>query len=89
MSITLNPTDAAEAELKAGQLARVTSGTGELVMPVEISDDVPPLVALVPKGRWPKFEPSGANVNILNPGDKSDMGESSAVHGIEVRVEPA
>jgi anaerobic selenocysteine-containing dehydrogenase len=87
MSITLNPADAAELELSVGQLARVTSSAGELILAVEISDDVPPAVALVPKGRWPKFEPSGANVNVLNPGFKSDMGESSAVHGIEVRVQ--
>jgi len=89
MSITLNPADAAELGLAVGRLARVTSSAGELTLQVEIRDDVPRAVALVPKGRWPKFEPSGANVNVLNPGCKSDMGESSAVHGIEVRVEAA
>ncbi len=88
MSVTLNPVDAAERGLVDGQMARVVSDTGELVMAVEVSADVPCAVALVPKGRWPKFEPSGRNVNVLNPGCKSDMGESSAVHGIEVRVEP-
>ena len=88
MSVTLNPADAAERGLVEGQMARVVSDTGELVMAVEVSADVPCAVALVPKGRWPKFEPSGRNVNVLNPGCKSDMGESSAVHGIEVRVEP-
>ena len=30
-----------------------------------------------------------ANVNVLNPGIKSDMGQSSAVHGIEVTVTAA
>ena len=88
MSVTLNPADVAERGLVDGQMARVVSDTGELVMAVELSVDVPCAVALVPKGRWPKFEPSGRNVNVLNPGCKSDMGESSAVHGIEVRVEP-
>jgi hypothetical protein len=29
---------------------------------------------------------SGANVNVLNPGEKSDMGESTAVHSVEVTV---
>ncbi|HLN04984.1 MAG TPA: molybdopterin dinucleotide binding domain-containing protein, partial [Acidimicrobiales bacterium] len=86
MSITLNPVDAAALELARGELARVTSETGQLVLPVEVSDDVPPAVALLPKGRWPKLEPSGANVNVLNPGRKADMGESSSVHGIEVTV---
>ena len=89
MSITLNPIDATALGLAGGQLALVTSEVGQLVLPVEVSDDVPPAVALVPKGRWPKLEPSGANVNVLNPGRKADMGESSSVHGIEVTVEAA
>ena len=89
MSVTLNPKDAAALGLSDGQTARITSGTGQLVLAVEVSDDVPPAVALVPKGRWPKLEPTGANVNVLNPGRKTDMGESSAVHGIEVTVESA
>jgi len=42
----------------------------------------------VPKGRWPKQEAGSANVNTLNPGVKTDMGESSAVHGVEVTVQP-
>jgi hypothetical protein len=38
------------------------------------------------KGRWPKLDPSGANVNVLNPGDKSDLGESSCVHAVEAEI---
>jgi hypothetical protein len=34
------------------------------------------------------LEPSGGNVNVLNPGGKTDMGESSQVHGVEVLVMP-
>jgi anaerobic selenocysteine-containing dehydrogenase len=46
-------------------------------------------VALSPKGRWPKREPARANVNVLNPGHKSDMGENTCVHGVEVLVTPS
>jgi hypothetical protein len=28
-------------------------------------------------------------VNALNPGERSDMGDSTAVHGVEVTVSPA
>jgi hypothetical protein len=45
-------------------------------------------VALVYKGRWPKHDRNGANVNVLNPGEKTDIGESSAVHGVEAMIEP-
>ena len=65
--------------------SRTTTGSLELV--VELSDALPRGVAYSPKGRWPKREGQRANVNVLNPGTKSDMGVSSAVHGIEVRAE--
>jgi anaerobic selenocysteine-containing dehydrogenase len=87
--VTLNPGDAAARGLGAGGLARVANGTGELCLPVALSDDVPPSVALLPKGRWPKLEAAGGNVNVLNPGLRSDLGDSSAVHGTEVTVEAA
>ena len=53
---------------------------------VELSDDVPPGVAFSAKGRWLKQEADGANVNVLNAGAKTDMGESSCVHSVEVAV---
>ena len=40
------------------------------------------------KGRWPKREAARANVNVLNPGHKTDMGESTCVHGVEIVVTP-
>ena len=54
-----------------------------------LTDDLPRGVALSCKGRWPKREPGGANVNALNPGEHADMGRSTAVHSIEVTVAPA
>jgi hypothetical protein len=43
-------------------------------------------VALAYKGKWPKQQQDGANVNVLNPGQRTDMGDSTAVHGVEVTV---
>jgi anaerobic selenocysteine-containing dehydrogenase len=86
-AVILNPSDAAARGLSDGDTAVLRSEAGELHAPVSTSSDVPVSVALVYKGHWPKLEPSGTNVNILNPGHKSDMAESSAVHGIEVTVE--
>ena len=59
---------------------------GSLRLRLELSDALPRGVALSHKGRWPGSEPTGANVNVLNPGEKADMGESTAVHGVEVTV---
>lgn len=84
--VALHPDDAAARGLRAGDRARVCSATGELELLVAVSAEVPRGVALSPKGRWPRLEPTGANVNVLNPGIPSDMGQSSSVHGLEVTV---
>jgi anaerobic selenocysteine-containing dehydrogenase len=85
-SIALHPADAAERCLREGEMALVENGCGKLNLKVTMSDGLPRGVALVHKGRWLAAEPGHANVNILNPGSKSDMGESTAVHSVEVSV---
>ena len=88
-TIALHPDDAAERGLSEGAEASVANATGSLQLLVTISDAVPRGVAYSPKGRWPKREPGRANVNVLNPGERADMGESTSVHGVEVIVTPA
>jgi anaerobic selenocysteine-containing dehydrogenase len=85
-TVALHPVDARERGLRAGDPVVLSNATGTLQLELAISDGVPRGVALSPKGRWPKREPAGANVNVLNAGAKADMGESTAVHGVEVRV---
>ncbi|MDP6705902.1 MAG: molybdopterin-dependent oxidoreductase [Alphaproteobacteria bacterium] len=85
-TVTLHPADAARLGLEAGARVWVKNDLAALEMVLAIADVVPPGVALSPKGRWPKHDPNGANVNALNPGDKADMGESTAVHAVEVEI---
>jgi anaerobic selenocysteine-containing dehydrogenase len=66
----------------------VHNSCGRLHLKVLISDQLPRGVALAHKGRWLCTDAASANVNALNPGQKSDMGESTAVHGVEVAVAP-
>jgi len=86
--VALHPADAAERHLSEGDQVRVANETGSLPQYVTVSEVVPRGVALAHKGRWPKREAARANVNVLNPGQKSDMGESTCVHSIEVTVTP-
>jgi anaerobic selenocysteine-containing dehydrogenase len=88
-TVALHPDDAAERGLVEGAHAVVANDTGSLELTVTISDALPRGVAYTPKGRWPKREPGHANVNVLNPGERADMGESTAVHGVEVTVAAA
>jgi anaerobic selenocysteine-containing dehydrogenase len=87
--VALHPADAAARGLAAGDAVLLSNETGRLSARLALSDDVPRGVALSHKGRWPRQERDGANVNVLNPGHKSDMGESTAVHGVEVTVTAA
>ena len=84
--VRLNSLEAASRCLTEGTSVIVWNEAGRLPLQLEISDDVPRGVALVHKGRWLKLDPSHANVNVLNAGRKSDMGESSAVHSVEVEI---
>lgn len=85
-TVTLHPADAAERGLGEGDEALLSNETGQLRLRVKLSDDVLPSVALSYKGRWPKQERGEANVNALNPGRKTDIGENSCVHSVEVAV---
>jgi anaerobic selenocysteine-containing dehydrogenase len=85
-TIALHPADAAERHLTAGDSVLVHNHCGRLELTLVISDQLSRGVALAHKGRWLRRDAAGANVNVLNPGEKSDMGESSAVHSVEVSV---
>jgi anaerobic selenocysteine-containing dehydrogenase len=89
VTVALHPTDAADRRLHDGDNAVLTNETGRLEVRVLLSDAVPQGVALTHKGRWPKHQQGAANVNVLNPGQKADMGENTCVHGVEVTVFPA
>ena len=88
-TLTLNPEDAERRGLSDGATARVWNTAGELSMRIAVSDKTPPGVGWAPKGRWPGKSAGGRNVNALNPGLRSDMGDSTALHGVEVEVEAA
>ena len=75
-TVTLTPCEAAARGLRTGDGVTLAMRPGALQMAVEISDAVPPGVAYAPKCRWPSHESAGANVNLLNPGDKTDMGRA-------------
>lgn len=84
--VVLHPEDAAARGLSDGAHVRVSNATGAIDMIVELAPILPRGVALAVKSRWPKLVPGGLSVNALNPGTKTDMAESSSVHGVEVEI---
>lgn len=85
--VFLNPQEAHSRGIAEGTFVVLSNEIGQLSLKVVLSQDVPMGVALVHKGRWPKLDPSRANVNILNPGHKTDLAESSCVHSVEVEIQ--
>jgi anaerobic selenocysteine-containing dehydrogenase len=89
ITVTVHPAEAGRLGVRAGEDVRVTSDEGSLVAALQVGDEVPEGVALIPKGRWPSHEPAGVNVNVLTTARRTDMGESTAIHGTLVRIELA
>lgn len=82
----LNPDEAAERGLRDGDRVELANATGSLCATLGVSESVPGGVLLLHKGRWPKARTSPVNVNVLNPGKKSDLAGSCAVHSIDVSI---
>jgi len=85
-NVTLHPQDAAARGLSEGQTVTLHNKTGRLEVKLHLDESIPRGIALSHKGRWPKRQSDSANVNVLNPGLKSDMGESTSVHAVEIEV---
>ena len=72
--------------MQDGDTVIAANQTGRLELRLGIADVVPVGVALSHKSRWPKLSKQRANINALNPGRKTDMAQSSAVHSVEVTL---
>jgi anaerobic selenocysteine-containing dehydrogenase len=87
--VVLHPADAAARGLSEGAIARLANEEGEILLPVHVAERTPRGVALAVKGAWPKLSSQRRNINVLHASRKTDMGESTSVHGIEVTVSAA
>ena len=85
----MNPLDAASLNIKDGTRVTLENNVGSIELTIASSVTVPSGVILAPKGRWPKNTATGMNINVLNPGHKSDLAESCAVHSINVTLSRA
>ncbi|MXY02976.1 MAG: hypothetical protein F4Y66_09075 [Acidimicrobiales bacterium] len=88
-TVTVHPADAADLGITDGDLVQLRNGAGEITLATAIGDIAPRGVLVAYKGRWPKLEPGGCNVNALHEGNSADIEGCSAVHGTLVSLEPA
>ena len=83
--VKIRAVDASALELEDGECVELLNELGTLECVLRISDMVPCGVALSYKGRWPKLD-GALNVNQLNSGQMTDMGQSSSAHGVHVEI---
>lgn len=86
-TVYISAGEARQRGLTEGRRVRLSTTTGTLDMQIAVSDRVPDGVALAYKSPWLKGGAAGGNINCLNPGLKSDIGESTAVHSLTVTLE--
>lgn len=87
--VIIHPIDAERRDIEDGDDVVLSNSAGELTLAARVSDITPKGALLAHKSRWPRFEPQEANVNLLHIPRKSDMGESTSVHGTEVTLAKA
>ncbi len=95
--VMIHPNDAEKYQIRADQSIKVSSNSGSIVLPVEISDDVTPGQICVPhgwghSGGWKRANAAGgANANILASGARENLepiAGMSVFNGIPVSISP-
>ena len=94
-TVQIHPADAKRLGLAEGGRARVASSSGELVAPVEITEDIMPGVVSIPHG-WGHDAPgvrlgvasehAGVNSNLLSPVEVDVPSGNAVLNGIPVDV---
>lgn len=84
-SVAIHPDDAKHRGITDGQKVTLSNDAASLQMTAVVSDIIPAGTLLTDKSRWPNAE-GGQNVNALHIPEKTDMGESTSVHGVEVGI---
>jgi anaerobic selenocysteine-containing dehydrogenase len=99
-TLLVHPEDAREYGLTAGEEARLRSRVGEVLVPVELSEDMRPGVVSLPHGfghdlpgvrlRVAIERQPGVNANLLTDEEALDTLSGNAIlNGIPVELEPA
>ena len=86
--VEINPQDAAERGIEDGGDVIVENRRGSCVLRAVVTDDVPPGVAVSPKGRWPRLSPGRRSVNWTTSDALADLAGQSTFHSNLVEIRP-
>jgi anaerobic selenocysteine-containing dehydrogenase len=86
-TVEMHPDDAAARGLRDGEDARVYNARGAFVMPVKVSQNVPPGTVATFWGWWDKLSGGKGNVNNVTSAKLTDLGGGGTFYDCRVEVE--
>ena len=88
--LRVNPRDARQRDLDGCHRVRVWIDRGEVILPLEITDAVPPGVVASEKGAWLSTSPTGQTISALVSADlKADLADGACFNDTAVEVSRA
>lgn len=87
-SIEINPKDASDRGIDPGSEVIVSNSRGWCRLRAVVTQDVPPGVAVAPKGQWAMNSPDGHNINWTTSDAIADLAGQSTFHSnlVDVRL---
>lgn len=86
--VEVHPADAAARGIADGAAVIVESERGWCRLRAVVTEDVPPGVAVAPKGSWARLSPGGRNINWTTPDSVADLAGQSTFHSNLVTIRP-
>jgi anaerobic selenocysteine-containing dehydrogenase len=88
--LLMNPVDAVRRNLASGGDVKVWNERGEVILPLKLTDAVPPGVVASEKGAWLATSRTGQTVSALVSADmRADLAEGACFNDTRVEVVPA
>lgn len=89
--VEISPADAARRGIASGDQVIIENERGWLQLRALVTDNVPPGVAVAPKGRWGQLSPGGRNINWTTSDALADLAGQSTFHSnlVEIRKSAA
>src|SRR5262249_30058222 len=85
--VEINPADAVARGIADGDPVIVESVRGWCRLRAVVTDDVPPGVAVAPKGPWARLMPDGRNINWTTSDALADLAGQSTFHSNLVEIQ--
>jgi anaerobic selenocysteine-containing dehydrogenase len=86
--VEINPADAAARGIGEGDTVVVENARGACELRAVVTDDVPPGVAVAPKGSWARLAPGHRNINWTTSDALADIAGQSTFHSNLVHIRP-